>query len=164
VDEATLKVGLLMEAAQTQQKAVDALLQRLTDHLGGLDAVVREEMRRAFSQEFQALGTASETAADALHQIRRAAGRRTALWVVAVTMASAVAPCLVSWTVLPSRAEVANLRAQRNELAQSIADLEHEAGHIDLRRCGDYSRLCVRVDRSAPVYGANGDYLVVRGP
>ena len=31
-----MKVGLLMEAAQTQQKAVDAVLQRLTDHLGGL--------------------------------------------------------------------------------------------------------------------------------
>jgi hypothetical protein len=32
-----------------------------------------------------------------------------------------------------------------------------------LRHCGDTSRLCVRIDRRAPVYGEQSDYLVVRG-
>ena|SRR5579872_2525877 len=164
MDETTMKVGLLMEAAQAQQRAIDASLQRLTQLMAGLDEVVREELRRAFAEEFRALGTASEVAAQALARVRQSASRRTALWAMAVTLASAAAPCFVSWAILPSRVEVARLRAERNSLTESVAELQRQAGRMDLRRCGDALRLCVRIDRTAPAYGASGDYLVVRGP
>jgi hypothetical protein len=164
MDDATLKVGLLMEAAQTQQKAVESMLQRLTSLADGLDAVVREELRQGFIEEFQALGAASRAAEAALDRVRHAASRRIALWAIAVVTASSTAPLFVAWAIVPSPAEIARLRAQREKLAQSIAELGREGGHIELRRCGDSSRLCVRVDRSAPVYGTDGDYVVLRGP
>jgi hypothetical protein len=34
---------------------------------------------------------------------------------------------------------------------------------VDLRHCGSDQRWCVRVDRKAPAYGEQGDYLVVKG-
>jgi hypothetical protein len=34
---------------------------------------------------------------------------------------------------------------------------------MELRRCGDAQRLCVRVDRSAPAYGAGADFFIVKG-
>jgi hypothetical protein len=163
MDESTMQTGLLMEAAQAQQKAVEALMHRLAEAVTGLDGVIRDELRRAFVEEFRALSATSQAAADSLSQVRRAAGRRMAMWAIAVSVASAAAPCLLSWAVLPSRAEVASLRAQRNELVEGIAELERRAGHIDLRRCGESARLCVRVERSAPVYGTDGDYRIIKG-
>ena len=163
MDESTMQTGLLMEAAQAQQKAVEALTQRLTEAVIGLDGVIRDELRRAFVEEFRALSATSQVAADSLNQVRRAAGLRMAAWAIAVSVATAAAPWLLSWAVLPSRAEIASLRSQRNELVEGIAELERRAGHIDLRRCGESARLCVRVERSAPVYGADGDYRIIKG-
>jgi hypothetical protein len=55
------------------------------------------------------------------------------------------------------------LRTKHDELASKIALLEERGGRVDLRRCGDGARLCIRVDRQAPVYGEKSDYLIVRG-
>ena len=65
--------------------------------------------------------------------------------------------------VPPSQRELAELRARKDELTSNIARLEKSGGWIDLRRCGGTDRLCVRVDRTAPVYGESGDYWVVKG-
>ena len=77
-----------------------------------------------------------------------------------MTTALAVA---VAWWVLPSRAELAVLRARRDEYAAAVAALERAGGRVDLRRCGDQQRLCVRVDRRAPVYGESGEFLIIHG-
>jgi hypothetical protein len=48
-------------------------------------------------------------------------------------------------------------------MSAAIASLDERGGRIDLRRCGDSERWCVRVDRQAPVYGAQSDYYVLKG-
>jgi hypothetical protein len=65
--------------------------------------------------------------------------------------------------VLPSAADVAVLRARRDELTASLTELEQQGGRIDWRHCGESKRLCVRVDRKAPAYGDRGDYYVIEG-
>jgi hypothetical protein len=65
--------------------------------------------------------------------------------------------------VLPSPASIAALRAQQAELSQNVARLAQRGGKAEWRSCGDAARLCVRIDRSAPVYGDNADYYVVKG-
>jgi len=45
MEDLTMKLGLLMEAAQAQQALAAAVLQQLREHTGGLDAIVREEIR-----------------------------------------------------------------------------------------------------------------------
>jgi hypothetical protein len=66
--------------------------------------------------------------------------------------------------LLPSHArDRITLTAKRDELSLAIAHLEERGGRIDLRRCGDHGRYCVRVDRKAPAFGPQADYLIVAG-
>jgi hypothetical protein len=163
VDEQTMKLGLLMEAAHAQQALAETAVEALKAHARDLDALVREEIQRTLLDELQTLSADSRHAAEALRILRRTAEARVALWSVASTVLCCCAVLgLASW-VLPSRAEIAALRATRDQLAEQVARLEQRGGRIELRRCGDADRLCVRVDRKAPVYGEKADYLIVKG-
>jgi hypothetical protein len=163
VDDGTLKLGLLMETAHSHQDVVEGSLQRLQAHTQELDRVVRDEIRRAFVAEFGELMEEGARAAEVLRGLGRAATRRTA-WLGAIigVLPSVMAALLLScW--LPTPGEIAALRIEHARLSDAIARLVGSGGRIDLRRCGDSSRLCVRVDRHAPVYGEHSDYLVVQG-
>jgi hypothetical protein len=129
----------------------------------GLDQIVRQEIRGALVEEFQALGDAGRHATEALEAVRRVASARTAVWAVAVVLACAVVPLAVAWIMLPSPAQLERLRAARDELEANVALLDRRGGRIDLRRCGPAGRLCVRVERAAPAYGSQADYLIVKG-
>jgi len=165
-DEA-IKCGLLMETAQTHQSLVNAALEKLRAHTQDLDAVVRGEIRRALVDELQTLAGESKDAARSLHALARAANMRVALWSIGiVTLCSAMTIAIIlaaaRW-LLPSRTEIAALTAQRDQLALAIGRLEQRGARIDLRRCGDPGRYCVRVDRKAPAFGQQADYFIVAG-
>jgi hypothetical protein len=163
VDDGTLKFGLLMETAHSQQDLVEGSLQRLDAHTQELDRVVRDEIRRAFVAEFAELMDEGARAADVLRSLGRAVTHRTAWWGAIIgVLPSLMVALLLSWW-LPTPREIAALRIEHARLSDAIARLADSGGRIDLRRCGDSSRLCVRVDRHAPAYGEQSDYLVVRG-
>ena len=159
----TLKLGLLMEAAHAQQTVAETALERLKVHVEGLDEIVRAEIRRTLVEEIQVLGGESRQAAEALRRLGRSVNARVAGWTVGLTVACSAIPLVAQWWFLPSQRELAELRARKDELTANVARLEQRGGRVDLRRCGGTDRLCVRVDRSAPVYGESGDYLVVKG-
>jgi hypothetical protein len=163
VEDKTLEFGLLLEAARAQQTLAQTVLEKLKAHLGALDDVVREEVSRTLVGELQVLGNDSRRAAEALRGLGRSVNLRVALWSVGITTLCAAIPLIAGWWLLPSRSEVAALRAKRDELAASVARLEQRGARIELRRCGGGDRLCVRVDRKAPVYGEAEDYFVVKG-
>ncbi|MEP6546887.1 MAG: hypothetical protein ABJD53_05425 [Gammaproteobacteria bacterium] len=163
MDDATLKVGLLMESAQAHQKSVEEQLEKLRAHTEDLDGVVRDEIRRTMIEELQMLSAESKRATDALQRLKRAASLRGILWSILTAVLSTGIPIsVIRWTQ-PSRTEIAALRLRRDELAASVATLESRGGRIDWRRCGATARLCVRVDRGAPTYGEKADYYVVAG-
>lgn len=163
MDDTTMKLGLLMEAAQAQQKAAESSLKKLKAATNELATVVREEVHRVVIEELHSLAAESKRASDALRAVQRAANVRALAWSVGTTMLCSAIPLALACWIIPSRAEIATLRARHDELATKIANLEKSGGRIDLRRCGDGARLCVRVDRKAPIYGAQSDYLIVRG-
>ena len=167
MNDETMNCGLLMEAARTHQNLVQAALEALKTHAEELDAVVREEIRRTLVDELQTLAAESKGATRALGALRRAANMRLALWSVGMaTLCCAIATIGVVAAVhllLPSSAEIAALRSQREQLVLGIARLEKSGGRIDLRRCGAAERFCVRVDRKAPAFGPGADYLVAAG-
>ena len=163
LDEATLKMGLLMESAQAQQKLAEGQLERLRAHTQGLDSVVRDEIRRTLIEELQALTAEAARATRALEKIRGAGGRRAAVWSIAAAVLCTLGPLGVARWVLPSSTHLAALRARRDELSASLAKLEQQGGRVDWRRCGEEKRLCVRVDRKAPTYGDKADYYVIEG-
>jgi hypothetical protein len=167
VSDESLNCGLLMETAQTHQGLVDTALERLRAHTRDLDAVVRDEIRRTLVEELQALVNQTDAATRALRALTHGANLRATLWgVVGATLSSGVALTVMlgaARVLLPSPREVAALSLERDELAAAVARLERHGGHIDLRRCGDDQRYCVRVDRKAPAYGPQGDFLIVAG-
>jgi hypothetical protein len=163
IDDSTMKVGLLMESAQVHQKLAEGQLEKLRAHTQDLDTVVRDEIRRTLVEELHMLTAETTRATRALEKMRgRTAWRGMLLSLVAAMLCGLIPIALARW-VLPSPADVALLRARREELLANVAKLEQQGGRIDWRRCGDARRLCVRVDRKAPSYGEKADYYILEG-
>src|ERR1700675_4585028 len=116
VDDKTLESGLLLEAARAQQTLAQTVLEKLHEHMRDLDDVEREAIRRTFVDELQVLGNDSRRAAEALRGLGRSVNLRVALWSVGITTVCAAIPLIEGWWLLPSRSEVAALRAKRDEL------------------------------------------------
>jgi hypothetical protein len=161
-DEA-ISLGLLADAAHTHQQLADASLVRLEAHTRGLDAVVRDEIRHTLVSECGELVEEIDRSVTALRSMQRAASLRATWWSTAVITAVASAMVMGLERLLPSAAELQALRAQREQLAAQVKQLSAVGGRIELRRCGSEQRLCVRVDRSAPVYGTDADFLIIKG-
>ncbi len=161
-DDDTMKFGLLMESAQAHQRMAELHLEKLRAHTQDLDDVVRDEIRRTLIDELKSLTAESERASQALRSMKRAANLRGLIWHVGMAiLCTAIPGAMVHW-LLPSPAEVADLRAQRDALTQNIALLAKRGAKSEWRACGA-NRLCIRVDRDAPVYGDKSDYYVVKG-
>jgi hypothetical protein len=163
LDDATLKVGLLMESAQAHQKLAEGQLERLRAHTQDLDGVVRDEIRRTLVEELQALTAEATRATRALEKIQGSGALRGAVLSGAAAVLCTLGPIGVARWALPSAAEIAVLRARRDDLSANLARLEQQGGRVDWRRCGEQRRLCVRVDRKAPTYGDKADYYVIEG-
>jgi hypothetical protein len=163
LEDGTLKIGLLMEAAQAQQSLAASALERLHEHAAGLDAIVREEIRATILEEMRALADDTRHAAEALRGLRSAATLRLAAWSAAMLTLSALVPCAIAGWWLPTRPEIDALGAARDHLAANIAHLAQQGGRMELRHCGAAHRLCVRIDRNSPAYGDSADFRVVQG-
>lgn len=163
LSEEAMRLGLLVEAAQAQQRLGEESLQRLAAHMRDLDAIVRDEVQRTVAESIGNVAGESRRAAESLQRLRRAANLRTLLWTVSIAMICSGIAMGEAWWLLPSRREIAALRARRDVLAADISRLKQRGGLMDVRTCGAQARLCVRVDRTAPAYGAGADYLIVKG-
>ena len=162
MDDETVKLGLLMETAQSHQKTVEVLFEKLKQHTQGLDAVVREQIRHALVEELKTMRAETQGAVSALQRLKRAANARATFWTLGVTAIALGVALFVAWWVLPTPAEIAALRTERDVLASNIVALNERGARADLRRCGA-GHLCVRVDLKAPRYGEGSDYLIIRG-
>ena len=158
-----MELGLLTEAVRAQQQIGEDCLRRLEEHTRGLDAVVRDEIHRTIAEELESLSAESRGASEALGRLRRAAHLRLALFTVGVTAFASALALFEAWWLLPSRQEIASLRARRDQLETRIEQLEQAGGGLELGRCGVRRRLCVRVDGHSRAYGARADYRIVAG-
>ena len=163
VADTTVRIGLLMEAVESQRALVGHALEQLQEHAAGLDAVVRDEVRAVLTQELHALFEETQRTVALLRRAGRATRLRQLAFGAAVSALAAAIPLGLTAWMLPSRAEIEGLRAARTELSASLARLAQQGGRMQLRRCGAAARLCVRIDRGAPLYGESADYAIVRG-
>jgi hypothetical protein len=163
LDEQTMKLGLLMETAQTQQRLIASSLKQLKAHTQELDSIVREQIRRTLAEEFGTLIEEAAHAAQLLRALKQTARWQFASWTVLATVLVSVISMAGVWCLVPSSAQISALRTRQQQLTAAIDALEQRGGRIDLRRCGPSDRWCVRVDRQAPAYGEQSDYYVVKG-
>ena len=163
MDDATMKLGLLMESAQAHQRSAEVQLEQLRVHTDDLDGVVRGEIRRTLIEELQMLTAESARAAQVLQKVGRMSVMRGTAWSIVMAVLCTGIPASIMRLALPSEAQITALRVRRDQLAESVAMLERRGGRVDWRRCGATARLCIRVDRSAPTYGEKADYYVAAG-
>jgi hypothetical protein len=163
MDDGAMKLGLLLESAHAQQTLAESLLEALKGHVSELPQIARDEIRATLIEELHALGEDSRQASETLRRLRHVANLRVLLWSLGMAALSCAVPLAAAWWLLPSRSEVESLRARRDALAAAVAALTQQGGRVELQRCGAAQRLCVRVDRKAPAYGAAGEYLIVKG-
>jgi len=162
MDQDSVKLGLLMETAQTHQRLAEAAIKKLSEHTQALEAVARDQIQRTLVDALKTVHTEAQRAVEALQNIKREANARVTLWTLGLTVISAAIALFITWWVLPTPAEIARLRTERDELSSNLAVLNQRGARADLRRCGK-GQLCVRVDLSAPRYGESSDYMVIKG-
>ena len=163
MDEQAMTVGLLVEAAHSQQQLAEGTLQRLAAAVHEIGEAARAEIRSALITELRGMQVETRQAIEALRTLKRAAHLRTGLWSMGIFSVSSLIALGGAWWTLPSSAEVAQLRVQRDDLSSAVSRLVQRGGRVDLRRCGVAQRLCVRVDRKAPVFGESSEYFIVKG-
>jgi hypothetical protein len=96
-------------------------------------------------------------------QVQRASSVRLARWSFGVVSGCALVPALLSWMLMPSRAQLLQARQTFDQLSAAVGQLSREGGRIELRHCGAANRLCVRIDRKSPFYGESADFMVLKG-
>jgi hypothetical protein len=159
-----LEVGLLLETVQSQQRLAEETLARLGEQLRSLETEVGAQVAYAAREAFLQLGAEADAVRTQLLGLRRAVGMRAALRSAAAALASAAMTVLAVRLLVPSAAQIDALRARRALFAADVRRLREYGGSVELRRCGAQGRLCVRVQRAGPVFGAHGDFLLVKAP
>lgn len=97
-------------------------------------------------------------------------------WRWALVAGGAAAGCIASvliaaWlSVWWQRHQVETLIEQKTQLQAEVAELQtnaqdwaKRAGRAKLDKCGEQSRLCVRIDKSAGTFGNDADYAILKG-
>jgi hypothetical protein len=72
MDQDSVKLGLLMETAQTHQKLAEAAIEKLSEHTQALEAVARDQIQRALVDALQTVHAEVQGAIEALQKIMRA--------------------------------------------------------------------------------------------
>ena len=107
VDDAEVSIGLLMEIAQAHQQLAEASLTKLKEHAVGLDAVVREQIRRTLIEELRGVHLESERAVQSLRRVQKAADLRIVRWSVLIAALSAVIGAVVGYGTVHTCKELA---------------------------------------------------------
>ncbi|MGC1457423.1 MAG: hypothetical protein WA825_04005 [Steroidobacteraceae bacterium] len=150
-------LGQVLETVHAQQSKIHGMLATLDARARDLDSTLGEAVQRAF------MDAAGLRAAQKLSQVHRAAGIRFARWSFGIVSACALVPAVLSWMLMPSPAQVLQVRQTLEQLSVRVAQLSREGGRMDLKHCGPAKRLCVRVERKSPFYGESADYMIVTG-
>src|ERR1700757_1899192 len=100
MEDETLKLGLLMEAAQAQQTLAATTLDRLREHTAGIDAIVRQEIRATLLEELQAFDEDSPKAGGALPRLPRDSKPRLVRVERLVLSVAALLPGGIAWWLL----------------------------------------------------------------
>ena len=169
--------GVADEVRKAAADAVPALKRAAGEAVG---ASVKQSLAGAADAAVQALGEAAKPVIGSLSGVVRAAGeaegsmRRAGAWFawkwVAVAGGGAVGVCLLAYASLAWQLhQINSLHDEKAELQEEIVQLQANAnewakqgGRIKLERCGETSRLCVRVNKTVS-YGKDNDYFILRG-
>jgi hypothetical protein len=150
-------LALLFATAQTQQQSAELALERLDQHLRGLNAEIRLIIRQTLANGLEELSDEAEQTIQSLSALHHAALPRV-FW---VTLGSAAAGLLTTLLLgvclIPSKDEIAQRQA-------TMAVLIASGAQSQLSHCTPPQgppQLCIRVDSAAGPLGATKNYYLV---
>jgi len=176
------------EAAASVAGVADAVRRATADVVPALQGAAAKVLAASVKQSLagvadtaaKALGEATKPVIGSLSSVVQAAGeaedsmRSAGAWFawkwVAVAGGGAVGVCLLAYASLAWQLhQVESLREEKAALQDEVVQLQANAnewakqgGRVKLERCGEASRLCVRVNKSVS-YGKDNDHFVLRG-
>ncbi|RZI54358.1 MAG: hypothetical protein EOP12_03330 [Pseudomonas sp.] len=169
--------GVADEVRKAAADAVPALKRAAGEAVG---ASVKQSLAGAADAAVQVLAEATKPVISSLSDVVQAAGeaegsmRRAGAWFawkwVAVAGSGAVGVCLLAYASLAwqlhqvesLREEKAVLQDEVIRLQANATELAKQGGRVKLEKCGEASRLCVRVNKAVS-YGKDNDHFVLRG-
>lgn len=167
----TIATTTLTQLAPVLERAV---AQAMGQSLAGVSRIAAASLESAAGPILSKLDGVTHQAEAAETKLKGAVAWFSWKW-AGIVSASITAMFVVWWLLAQAllwwqRDAVDQLHAQRAALTRDIAQLqaqarayEARAGRAMLTTCGAANRLCVRVDRQAGAFGAEGDYMVLRG-
>jgi hypothetical protein len=138
MDQDSVKLGLLIETAERHQKLAAAAITTLSEQTQGLEAMVRDQIRRAVVEEMKTVRAETQSAVEALQSVKRAANARVTLWTLGLTAISVGVALFVAWCVLPTP-RLKSRRYAPNAIS-SRATLQSSINAVRGRICGGAGR------------------------
>ena len=160
-----LTLASIVKAAARVESTAAGLPEVVKTAVDALGAPVARDFTSTVAKPTSDIHAAAAAATAAAGRYSRAV--RFATWKatgVALLVSLAVATVLailVAWWI-PSLAEVQARRAERDQLASAVADLEKRGGKVKLEKCA--GRLCVQTDEATSYTKNAGEtYRVIKG-
>ncbi len=152
-----------------QKAAAEVLATSVRQSLAGVAKTAAQALGEATKPVISSLSSVVEAAGEAEGSMRRASAWFAWKW-VAVAGGGAVGVCLLAYASLAWQLhQVDSLREEKAALQEDIVQLQANAnewvkqgGRVKLERCGEASRLCVRVNKTVS-YGKDNDHFVLKG-
>jgi len=174
MDAGTVAAAALLEAAQNNQKIIEASTQKLEALIKLLQELPRDitpelkaAIEKAHREEVAATRHEFQVITKNLQHARRHMARTWLLVGGAVVFAAVLAVAAVLLFMLPSPKEIQALRTEKEQLEATVGNLEARGGRAHVRNCanpGEKARLCVQVDPAAGTFGTNAErYMVLKG-
>ena len=164
MDDEERKIAILYAAFEEINAGLKAAQARLEQSIHNVGPIAGQMVKLAMTEELRAVRSEVEQATAALGRLRRAADWRMALGGAALVIAAVAVTLAGFWVLTPGREEMNQLRAERQQLQAGVDALAARGGRADVKTCGAQNEhLCVRVAPALGRYGAERDYLVIKG-
>jgi hypothetical protein len=163
MDDETRKIGMLIAAFDAEHERLKIAILGLQKVGGQLAGEVGSAAQGAMAKALAQLNADVEKASQTLVDLQGLSLWRAALQHVIVAVVAIATTLLAVWWYVPPAAEIAERRAEREQLQASIDELVSKGGRLKTSVCGDQKRLCVMIPNRATTWASvqNKDQVYV---
>jgi hypothetical protein len=154
MDDDTRKIGMLIAAFDAEHERLKIAILGLQRVGGQLAGEVGSAAQGAVTKALSQLNTDVEKASCILVDIQGLSLWRATLQHVIVAIVAIATTLLAVWWYVPPAAEIAELRAEREQLQATIDELGSKGGRLKYSQCGDQKRLCVLIPNRATTWAS----------
>lgn len=152
MDDDARKIGMLIAAFDAEHARLQSVIEALSRSGTQLRLEVKSAAREAVDTALAGLHPHIERAGQTLVDIQRFSLWRAAWQHVMVAAVAILVTLLAVWWYVPAAAEIAERRAERDQLQATINELMSKGGRLKTSACGDQKRLCVLIPNRATTW------------